>query len=73
MSERPLLTAQPDRAHDLRRRKLHRRPNFVYLGSWIERNEEVILSAGWQDCRCQFYMFSWDEILGNARELTASW
>jgi hypothetical protein len=54
MSERPLLTAQPDRRQDLRRRKFYRRPNVVFPGGWIERNGEVILSAGWQDCRCQF-------------------
>lgn len=72
MSERPLLTARPDRARDLRRCRLYRRPNVVFPGGWIERNGEVILSAGWQDCRCQFYIFSWDEILGNTREITAS-
>ena len=72
MSERPLLTARPDRTRDLRRRKLYRRPNVVYPGGWIERNGEVVLSAGWQDCRCQLYMFSWDEILGNTRELATS-
>lgn len=73
MSERPLLTAQPDRTQDLRRRKFYRRPNVVFPGGWIERNGEVILSAGWQDCRCRFYVFSWDEILGNTREIAASW
>ncbi len=72
MSERTLLSAQPDRALDLRRRKLYRRPNVVFPGGWIERNGEVILSAGWQECRCRLYVFSWDEILANTREIAAS-
>ena len=65
MSRIPLMTASHNNAEDLRDIRSTWRPNCIYPCGWLEKNDKVYISYGWQDCRCKIVEFSWDEIEEN--------
>lgn len=67
MSRKPLMSAERDEARDLRPKNSPWLPNCIYPCGFIERDGKVIISAGWQDCRCQLIEFTWDEIMKDVR------
>lgn len=69
ISTKPLLEAEKDAKRDLRKSDDWWLPNCVYPCGMIERGDKVIISAGWQDCRCMLYEYDWDEILEDVKTL----
>lgn len=69
MSKSPLMSAKRDEKRELRGKNSVWKPNCVYPCGFIERHGKVLISQGWQDCRCELAEFEWDEILEKVKTI----
>jgi predicted GH43/DUF377 family glycosyl hydrolase len=69
MSQRPILTAKPNDARDLRGPSSPWRPNCIYPCGFIMRGNKVYLSQGWQDCRCEIVEMDIADLESSCREV----
>jgi predicted GH43/DUF377 family glycosyl hydrolase len=68
----PLLAGASDDSFDRRPPSAKIRPVVVYPCGWMERNGNVLISAGWNDSRCVIYELTWDEVLRDVMEVAPS-
>lgn len=65
ISRVPFMSAVDEPKRDLRGDNASWRPNCIYPCGFIERNDRVYISQGWQDCRCEIVETDWNEIEQN--------
>lgn len=76
ISRKPILSAKRDEVRDLRGSKSTWRPNCIFPCGFVERiiegKDSVVISQGWQDCRCELVIMPWEEVLQDVVSLPYS-
>lgn len=72
MSHEPVLYSKMDDSRDMRPAKASWRPNVCYPCGIMERNGKILVSYGWQDCRCAVDVWEKDEFLATLKPFPCS-
>lgn len=63
MSSKPVLNSKMDAKKDMRHNEHYWKPNVAYPCGLIEQGDKLLVSYGWQDCRCRIDVWDKEELL----------
>lgn len=68
MTRKPILQSVMDDAKDMRPLDGYWRPNVAYPCGILKQDDKILVSYGWQDCRCAIDVWDFDDFMATLEE-----